>query len=426
MTCQTPYRAAVALLFCAAISILTSCSQERPVYYRIAAKYTVRDPQFRQTVGTLLGPPLVDGNRVDTLVNGKEIFPAMIDAVHSAQKSITLETYIFWKATIGGQFTEALCERAKTGVKVHVLVDAIGSGRIDKKYIQRLRECGADVVEYHPFHILDASSWQFLDHRTHRKIMVIDGKLGFTGGVGIADEWTGNADNRKHWRDCHYRVQGPVVGQLQAAFCDNWMQTTGRVLEGDNYFPRLDKAGDQWCQMFRSSFTGGSENMELLFLLSMAGAGHNIRMESAYFDPDALTRKRMVQAAQRGVKLQIIVPGANIDEELVRAASRAHWGELLKGGIKIYEYQPTMIHCKLMVVDDIWTTIGSANMDNRSFRINDEANLNVYDEKFATEQIRNFDNDLRHSRQITLDLWEHRSFGERLGDAISTLLDWEI
>ena len=213
--------------------------------------------------------------------------------------------------------------------------------------------------------------------------MVIDGKLGFTGGAGIADEWLGNADNRKHWRDCHYRVQGPVVGQLQAAFCDNWMQTTGRVLEGDNYFPKLDKFGDQLCQMFRSSSTGGSENMELLFLLSMAGAGHDIRMESAYFDPDALTRKRMWQAVQRGVKLQIIVPGANIDEKLVRTASRAHWGELLKGGIEIYEYQPTMIHCKLMIVDDIWTTIGSANMDNRSFRINDEANLNVYDEKFA-------------------------------------------
>jgi len=426
MTYQTRSCAAVALLFCAATSILTGCSQERPVYYRIAAKYTVRDPQFARTVGTLLGPPLVDGNRVDTLVNGKEIFPAMLDAIRTAQKTITLETFIYWNSAIGGEFTDALCERARAGVKVHILIDAIGSGRINRKYVEHLKECGAEVQEYHAFHVLDPSSWQYIDHRTHRKIMVIDGKLGFTGGVGIADEWTGNADNRKHWRDCHYRVRGPVVGQLQAAFCDNWMQTTGRVLEGDNYFPKLDKAGDQWCQMFRSSFTGGSENMELLFLLSMAGAGHNIRMESAYFDPDALTRKRMVQAAQRGVKLQIIVPGANIDAKLVRAASRAHWGELLKEGIEIYEYQPTMIHCKLMIVDDIWTTIGSANMDNRSFRINDEANLNVYDEKFAAEQIGNFDNDLRHSRQITVHLWEHRSLGERVGDAISTLLDWEI
>jgi len=412
--------------FLAAISFIAGCSQSRPIYYRIGAKYTVHDSQFRRTVGTLLGPPLVEGNKVQTLLNGKQIFPPMLAAIHSAQKTITLETYIYWNSTIGGEFTEALCERAKAGVKVRVLIDAIGSGRINHQYVEHLKECGAEVEEYHPFHILDPSSWQYLDHRTHRKIMVVDGTIGFTGGMGIADEWTGDADNRKHWRDNHFRVEGPVVGQLQAAFCDNWMQTTGRVLEGDDYFPKLDNAGDQWCQMFRSSFTGGSENMELLFLLSMAGAGHNIRMESAYFDPDALTRKRLIEAAHRGVKIQILVPGANIDQKVVRAASRAHWGELLKAGIEIHEYQPTMIHCKLMIADDVWTTIGSANMDNRSFRINDEANLNVYDEKLANELIGVFNNDLKQSRQITLDLWLHRSLGEKFGDAISTLIDWEL
>ena len=414
-------------LLCVAILCFAGgCIQNRPVYYRISSKYTVRDPQFTRTVGTLLGPPLVDGNRVETLVNGKQIFPAMLDGIRSAKKSITLETYVYWKAAISKQFTDALAERAQAGVKVHVLVDWVGSGKIDQKYIKQISDAGGEVHEYHAFHPLDPASWHNIDHRTHRKILVIDGKLGFTGGVGIADEWTGNADNRKHWRDNHYRIEGPVVGQLQAAFCDNWMQTTGQVLEGDNYFPKLDNAGTQWAQMFRSSSNGGSENMELLFLLSISGAGQNIRMESAYFDPDALTRKRMIEAARRGVKIQILVPGENIDEKVVRAASRAHWGDLLKAGIEIYEYQPTMIHCKLMIVDDTWVTIGSANMDNRSFRLNDEANLDVHDEKFAGEQVAIFNNDLQNARQITLQLWEARSFREKLANALSSLLDWEI
>lgn len=424
MTRSISLRAVLLVLSC--LVFASGCVQDRPVYYRITSRYTVSDPQFTQTVGSLLGPPLVDGNKIETLVNGKQIFPAMLDAIHSAQKSITLETYVYWKATISKQFTDALAERARAGVKVHVLVDWIGSGKIDRKYVQEMKDAGADVREYHAFHILDPTSWHNLDHRTHRKLMVVDGTVGFTGGVGIADEWTGNADNRKHWRDCHYRIHGPVVAQLQAAFCDNWMQTTGEVLEGDRYFPKLDKAGDQWGQMFRSSSLGGSENMELLFLISMVNAGQNIRMESAYFDPDALTRKRMIQAAQRGVKIQIIVPGENIDEKVVRSASRGHWGELLKSGIEIYEYQPTMIHCKLMIVDDLWTTIGSANMDNRSFRLNDEANLNVYDRKFAADQIADFNADLTKCRQITLDLWEHRSFHEKVTNALSELFDWEI
>jgi cardiolipin synthase len=427
MHLRTSPRACSIVILCAAASLLSlGCVQDRPVYYRISAEYTVRDPQFTQTIGTLLGPPLIDGNRIDTLVNGKQIFPAIFDAIHEAKKSITLETYILWKATTGKRLIDALAERARAGVKVHVLIDWIGSGRIDPKYLKELRDAGVEVVIYHGCYLFDPTTWHQLDHRTHRKLLVIDGKVGFTGGAGFADEWNGNADSRKHWRDNHYRIEGPVVGQLQAAFCDNWMQETGHVLQGDDYFPKLPPVGTQWAQMFRSSHIGGSENMELLFLLSIAGAGQNIRMESAYFDPDALTRKRLIQAANRGVKIQILVPGENIDEKLVRAASRAHWGELLKSGIEIYEYQPTMIHCKLMIVDDTWVTIGSANMDNRSFRLNDEANLNVYDTKFAGEQIALFRDDLQHSRKITLELWEHRSLGEKVANALSSLLDWEI
>jgi cardiolipin synthase len=204
------------------------------------------------------------------------------------------------------------------------------------------------------------------------------------------------------------------------------MQATGRVLQGEDYFPRLPAKGTQWSQMFRSSSTGGSENMELLFLLSIAASGQNIRMESAYFDPNSLTRHTLIEAKKRGVRIQIIVPGARIDQTVVRATSRAHWGEMLEKGIEIYEYQPTMIHCKLLIVDDYWVSIGSANMDNRSFRLNDEANLNVMDAPFAADQIRLFNQDLRRCRQITYKLWQKRSLWEQIGDAFSTLFDWEI
>jgi len=415
-----------ALLLCLIPLGLLGCAQERPIYYQISSKYTVRDPQFARTVGNLLGPSLIPGNHVTTLINGDQIFPAMLEAMRAAQKSITFETYVYWKGTIGQEFANVLADRARKGVKVHVLIDWFGGGKIDKDYIKQMKEAGAEVKEYHAFHIYDIDTWHNLDHRTHRKILVVDGVIGFTGGVGIADEWRGNAESPNHWRDNHYLVEGPVVSQLQAAFCDNWMQTTGHVLQGDIYFPPLPNRGEMLAQVFRSSATGGSENMELLFLLSIAGAGQNIRMINAYFVPDSLTRKRMVEARKRGVKIQIVVPGKHIDEQVVRNASRAHWGELLKEGVEIYEFQPTMIHAKLTIVDDYWVTLGSSNLDNRSFRINDEANLNVMDEKFAAEQIGVFDKDLKRSKRITYEMWDHRPLGEKINNALSTLVEWEI
>jgi cardiolipin synthase len=406
--------------------LLTGCAQERPIYYQIPSKYSVRDPQFARTVGSLLGPSLIPGNTVTSLANGKNIFPAMLEAMRAAQKSICFETYVYWKGTIGKEFADVLSERARAGLKVHVLIDWLGGGKMDKEYVREMTQAGVEVKQYHAFHWYDFDSWHNLDHRTHRKILVVDGCIGFTGGVGIADEWRGDADRPDHWRDNHYRVEGPVVNQLQAAFVDNWIQTTGHVLEGNLYFPPIPERGKQVAQMFRSSSTGGSENMELLFLLSIAGAQKNIRMENAYFVPDSLTRKGLIEAGKRGVRIRIIVPGQRIDEKIVRAASRAHWGELLEAGIEIYEFQPTMIHSKQLVVDDFWVSIGSANLDNRSFRLNDEANLNVMDEAFADEQIAIFDHDLTRCRRITYELWKSRSLREKIANALSTLLEWEI
>jgi len=390
--------------------------------YQIRHVYNVDDPEFRRTMGALLGPPLISGNATTTLVNGDRIFPPMLEAIRSARKSINFETYIYWSGTVGKAFTDALSERAAAGVKVNLIIDSFGSGRIDKRYIARMRDAGAKVVEYHPLKFYDVSSAQKLNNRTHRKLLVIDGIVGLTGGVGVADEWLGDADSSRHWRDSHYKVTGPIVAQLQAAFCDNWMASTGRVLIGDDYFPPLHDVGAMQEQMFKSGPQGGSESMELLFLLSIAAASKNVRLSSAYFVPDHLTVQTLLEARKRGVSVQIIVPGPHIDEKVVRRASRARWGELLRNGVEIYEYQPTMFHTKLMVVDDLWVSIGSANLDNRSFRLNAEANLNIIDASFAQEQARIFNNDLQRSKPITYEQWQHRPFWEKLIEGTATVL----
>jgi cardiolipin synthase len=403
------------------------CSaSDRPVYYKISHQYDVSDPQFARAMGSLLGPSLVQGNATATLVNGKQIFPAMLQAIHSAKKTINFETYIYWSGTIGREFTDALTERARSGVQIHVLLDWYGSDRIDMAYIEAMKKSGIHVVRYHPFHILDPGSYALLDHRTHRKIMVIDGAVGFTGGVGIADLWRGDAQGPGHWRDNHYRVTGPVVAQLQAAFLDNWIQTTGEALTGDPYFPPLEPVGSELAQVCKSSWTGGAENMQLMFLMSVTAAAKDIRIASAYFVPDKLTRRTLIAASKRGVRVRIIVPGRHIDQQIVRSASRANWGEMLSAGIQIYEFPHTMLHCKQLVVDDLWTSIGSSNLDTRSFRLNDEANLNILDAQFAAEQSRLFDEDLSRSERVTLEQWKGRPFLEKLTDGLASILDGEI
>jgi len=407
------------------LAILAGCSNGPTQHpYVIKHEFSVHDPQFRRTVGNLLGPPIIEGNTTTTLVNGEKMFPAMLEAIQSAKKTINVETYVYSVGEIGAKFAEALTERAKAGVKVKVMLDGVGSAPGAAKYVKQLQDAGAHVVKYHPLHWFALSAAQHRNNRTHRKLLIIDGVVGFTGGAGVADEWMGNADSKDHWRDTHYKVQGPVVAQLQAAFVDNWMETTGEVLQGDAYFPPLEKAGDQASQVFRSSPDGGSESMELLYLQSIAAAEKHIRLATAYFVPDQLSIRALVDAAKRGVKVQIIVPSDKIDVKIVRPASRARWGSLLEAGVEIYEYQPTMYHVKQMIVDHLWVSIGSANLDNLSFRLNDEANLNVMDEAFAREQIQIFEGDLAKSKRITYEQWKRRPFTTKLGEGFASMFGW--
>ncbi len=379
---------------------------EKQIRYQLTHRFAVSDPQFLRTMGNLLGPGILGGNRVQALQNGDEIFPAMLEAIRGARETITFETYIYWSGDIGKQFSDALCERARAGVKVHVLLDWVGTGKIEKKFLEDLKSAGVEVERYHPLRWYTVAR---INNRTHRKLLVVDGRVGFTGGVGIADLWAGHAQSKDHWRDSHYQIEGPAVAQMQAAFTDNWIKTRAKVLFGPEYFPELKPLGDSLAQVFKSSRSEGSESVRLMYLLSIASATKTIRLSSAYFVPDGLAIETFLAARKRGVKIEIIVPGPHSDAKIVQSASRSRWAELLDGGVEIYEYQPTMYHCKVIIVDDVWVSVGSTNFDDRSFRLNDEANLNIYDGPFAAEQVRVFEADKQKSRLMTRAEFKNRS-----------------
>ena len=392
---------------------------EKRLLYRPRRLYTSGDADFRRALGILLGPPLLPGNKITTLVNGAQIYPAMINAIRTAQTNITFETFVFRDA-IGATFVDELSNAARRGVQVHMLLDWLGSRTMDSALLSAARTAGCDVQIYHPPHWYHLGR---LNNRTHRKVMVIDGKVGFTGGVGIADQWKGNADSPSHWRESHFRLEGPAVAQMQAVFIDNWIKATGRVLHGADYFPKLSTTcGDMEAQMFGSSPVGGSESMHLMVLLALTAAKSSIDIQNAYFVPDRLTVEALCSAARRGVRIRIIVPGRHTDARLGRWAAQGLYGELLAAGIQIFEYQPTMMHCKVLVIDGLWSSVGSANFDDRSFRLNDEANLNAFSEELAREQIRLMDADVLQSRKMVLKRWRSRTLGRRVNERLALLL----
>lgn len=397
-------------------------SPERKLDYQLR-ELAVDDPTFERCMAHLLGPPLVDGNRVTALNNGDEIFPAMLTALRNAQSTINFETYIYWAGKVGQDFADALSERARAGVRVHVLLDWLGSNRMSKSAMDKLSTAGVEVERYRPLSWYNLSR---MNSRTHRKILVVDGRLGFIGGVGIADQWSGDAEDPDHWRDTHYRVEGPVVAHLQAAFTDNWIKTSANVMNHIEYFPELKPVGDTSAQVFKSSPREGGDSARLMFLLSLAAARQRILIANSYFVPDDRTSQELIAATRRGVRVEIIVPGSNIDTQITRRASRSQWGPLLAADIAIHEYQPTMFHGKVMVIDDRWVSVGSANFDNRSFRLNDEANLNVMDKKFAEEQAAFFEQDKQVSRQVTFDEWQHRPWPEKIIENLAGLLRSQV
>jgi cardiolipin synthase len=387
-----------------------------PMRYHMRHQFGIRDVAFLQTMHALTGAPLSNGNHVELLKNGVRIFPPMLAAIRNAKKTINLEFYIYWDGEIGRTFAQALAEKARAGVHVKVILDAVGSANMSQELLDFMQRNGIDFEWYHPLRWYTLSRF---NHRTHRKVLVVDGEIGFSGGVGIADEWLGDADSKDHWRETVVRVEGPAVTQMQFAFMDNWVKSRGELLTGLDYFPEVGPRGNHLTQVLKSSPSEGSSTVKLLYIISIVSASKSIYISNAYFVPDPDTLRALEGAVRRGVDVRVVVPGEYTDVPIVRQASRLQYEMMLRRGIRIFEYQPTMMHSKTMVVDGIWSTVGSSNFDDRSFRLNDEVNVNVYDEDIARQMEEMFFEDVARSIEITPVKWLRRPMFDRLKESFA-------
>jgi len=390
---------------------LNFVAPEKRLERNIEHRHAIGDPQFRREMAVILGPAILPGNRVTALQNGDEIFPAMLGAIADARSTITFETYVYWSGQVGQQFADALAERARAGIAVNVIIDWVGSIKMDAAQLEQMEAAGVRVHRYRPLHWYNLGR---INHRTHRKLLVIDGRIGFTGGVGIGDEWLGHAQDPQHWRESHFRIEGPAVAQMQAAFNDNWIKTTGELLNGEAYFPPLQPVDGMDAHLFIASPSGGAESMHLMYLMAITASTRSLDLAMSYFVPDELTVKALVAARRRGVRMRILLPGPVTDSETGRIASKAEWGPLLLAGVEIFEYQPTMMHTKMLIIDRELVSVGSTNFDPRSFRLNDEANLNVYDREFAQAMTAVFEADLRQAKPYTHAMWDQRPWRDKL------------
>lgn len=384
---------------------------------------SVEDSGFCRLLESLAGSPVREGNKIDVLRNGHEIFPAMLDAIKSAERTIDFATFVYWRGDIAPEFADALAERARAGIEVNVLLDAMGAAKMEKPLVEKLRDAGANVEWFRPPHWY---SMHKLNNRTHRKILVVDGRVGFTGGVGIAEEWTGNCETPGNWRDTHLRLEGPSVLDLVGGFQENWAEATRLILTDGHLsdVPSID--GGARAQILRSSAGKGSTNAEELFYAAIVCARRTLWITTAYFAPRRAFVLALVDAVSRGVDVRLLVNGPHTDKEPVRQAGRSSYDGLLEGGVKIYEYQRTMLHAKTLVVDGAWSTVGSINFDNRSFSLNDELNLSVWDEPVARTLEEHFKLDLEDARRLTLDEWRARPAVAVVKERASALLRREL
>ena len=386
-------------------------SEKRNVY-KFQPPFTVEDAAF-PTSTEALGNPLLEGNTATLLENGDAIFPAMIRDIRAASRSVNLETYIFQPDEAGRQFAGAMIAAARKGVDVRLLVDAWGSqlGTLEKD----LTDAGVHVRTYRSARLFSIYK---VGKRTHRKILVVDGKIAYTGGLGIDKRWLGDARNTSEWRDTQVRVEGPVVAQMQAIFSEDWTYTTGEILAGDQYYPKLLPTGSVRAQAIKASRGDSSSLAKMLYYVAIQSATQSILIANAYFLPDQQVREALGQAVQRGVDVQVMVPGSHIDLPMVRSASWHHYGELLKSGVRIFEYQPTMLHNKILVVDHLYATIGSINFDARSMNANAEESLAFYDRDFARKMEAMFARDKQWCREITYSIWDKRGAHRRLTELV--------
>jgi len=380
------------------------------IEYHLDHTFGVQDPEFFGSALALYDPVPLPGNKLELLQDGDAYFPAMLAAIRGAKKTVNFQAYIVYSDPTGRAFRDALIERARAGVQVRVLLDGVGSGwKLNNSDVKMMRDAGCKFAYYHPLR-----SWRIdrTNRRSHRRVLVVDGKIGFTGGVGFADQWSGHAQDPKHWHDVQVRVEGPLVSALQNAFEEHWIKTFGETLSGADQFPVLAPAGEAQGQLI-ASHSFSMAPVPLTQAIAFAAAEKRIWITNAYCAPSDDQVDLLVKAVQRHVDVRLIVPGQHNDQPLTKSAGRGAYGRMLEGGVRIFEYQPTMIHTKAMVIDGLFSLVGSSNLDPRSSEINEELDLAIYDQEFARKMGAMFESDLAHSTEYTLQQFKNRSLWER-------------
>jgi cardiolipin synthase len=391
------------------------------INYHLSQRTSVHHKDFLYTIQSTCQAALHHGNRVTIFSDGPAFYPAMLEAIRGASRSINMECYIFQHGRVADQFIDALSERARNGVNVTIVVDAIGSFSLWGRPVARLRAAGCRIMSY------QAVRWYSMhriNNRTHRELLVVDGATAFVGGAGIADWWMYPQGRRpRPWRDTMARVEGPVVAAVQGVTAENWLECCGEILTGPDYFPDLKPCGDTTAFVIKSSPSDRATASRVTFQLLLEGADHTVRISTPYFLPDRALRKAIVQMAQRGVAVSVIVPGARTDQQWVRLASRRMWGELLAAGVRIFEFKAAMMHAKILVVDDLWSVLGTTNIDNRSFEHNDEDSLAMCDAGVAARLLADYERDLAASSEITLAAWQRRPLWEKIAGRFVWILE---
>ena len=390
-----------------------------PPRFGLDHEFCVDSPEFPATVAGASGGPFLEGNALEILNNGDAFYPPMLAAIRDADASITIEAYIYWAGEIGREFAEALAERAKSGIPVKILLDAIGSSTIGTEILDVLEKGGCHVAWYNPIR------WYTLgrfNNRTHRKSLIIDGRIAFTGGAGIADHWRGNARGPDEWRDIQVRLEGPAVVPLQTGFAHNWQQTTGELVSGERYYPDIQPAGPLAVQTLLSSPEIGASSVRTMYYLSIVCARESIYIANPYFVPDPVAIETLIEAKRRGVDVRIMVSGIRNDNWLARYNSVRLFGRLLAAGIEIHEFNRTMLHQKTMVVDRWWVTVGTTNFDNRSFAHNEESNVCVFDRALAEQLHQVFLDDLGGCERVTMNAWSRRGAWSRAQEFVASFL----
>jgi cardiolipin synthase len=398
--------------------------QEFPPRYGLDHEFSVEDEEFLATMAGATGVPFAPGNQLAILNNGDQFYPAMLEAIAGAELSITIEAYIYWAGEIGKEFAQALAAKSKEGIKVKILLDAVGSSTIGTEILETLEAGGCQLAWYNPIRWYSLGRF---NHRTHRKSLIIDGQIGFTGGAGIADHWKGHAEDPAHWRDVQIRLEGPGVTPLQTGFALNWLKTTGELLTGPLFYPpNLEPVGTLAVQTIMSSPEIGASTVRTMYYVAIICARRSIYIANPYFVPDEAAIEALIEAKKRGVDVRVMVSGIRNDNWLARQNSVRLFGQLLEAGIDILEYNRTMLHHKTMVVDAVWATIGTTNFDNRSFAHNEENNVCWHDAAIASAMHETFLADLEGCEDVTLAAWQRRGVLRKAGELIAAFLQEQI